>query len=153
MCIFFISLLSLCHLCFCLLQRPFSVHTQLRHAATHHSACFLQQPFTASLFFFSAAISSAASRKPLCALLLLFNSPFSFVFRFCSLFHHATLGLRPCTRFCLHSSRSLFFIVPFRSQLLCTAPLTSFFNDVLDSILSAINGTDAPTLLSVSFGV
>jgi len=28
-----------------------------------------------------------------------------------------------------------------------------FFNDVLDSILSAVNGTDAPTLLSVSFDI
>jgi len=47
----------------------------------------------------------------------------------------------------------LFFIVPFRSQLLCTAPLTSFFNDVFDRILSAVNGTDVPTLLSVSFDI
>jgi len=52
-CVLFVSLLSLCHLCFCLMQRPFSVHAQLRHAVTHHSACFLQQPFTASLLFFS----------------------------------------------------------------------------------------------------
>ena len=81
------------------------------------------------------------------------NSPFTSAFRLCFLFNHATLGLRPCLRFCLHSGHNLFFIVPFRSHLLCTAPLTSFFNDVFDRILSAVNGTDAPTLLSVSFDI
>jgi len=48
---------------------------------------------------------------------------------------------------------NLFFIVPFRSPLLCTEPLTSFFNDVFHRILSAVNGTDAPALLSVLFGI
>jgi len=72
LCFFFVSLLSLCHLCFCLMHRPFSVHAQLRHAVTHHSACFLQQPFTASLYFFLPLLSLSASRKPPCALLLLF---------------------------------------------------------------------------------
>jgi len=81
------------------------------------------------------------------------NSPFTSAIRLGFLFNHATLGLRPYPRFCLHSSHNLLFIVSFRSQLLCMAPLTSFFNDVLDSILSAVNGTDAPTLLSVSFGI
>jgi len=77
--------------------------------------------------------------------LFLFDSAFS------STKQHLAYGLAP--RFCLHSSHNLFFIVPFRSQLLCTALLTSFFNDVFDRILSAVNGTDAPALLSVSFGI
>ena len=137
--------------CFCLMHRPFSVHAQLRHAVRHHSVFFLQQPFTASLFFSPAAISSCIPQTTMCFsatfLILLSLLPF----RLCFLFNHATLGLWPCPRFCLHSGHNLFFIVPFRSQLLCTAPLTSFFNDVFDRILSAVNGTDAPTLLSVSF--
>jgi len=69
------------------------------------------------------------------------NSPFTSAFRLCFLFNHATLGLRPFPRFCLHSSHNLFFIVPFRSQLLCREPLTSFFNDVLDSICSRAKTT------------
>jgi len=68
---FYVSLLSLCHLCFCLMQRPFSVHAQHRHAVTHNSACFLQQRFNAFTLFHLLAFP-AASRKPLCALLLLF---------------------------------------------------------------------------------
>ena len=68
---FFVSLLSLCHLCFCLMQRPFSVHAQLRHAVTHHSAFFLQQRFNASMLFLPL-VFPAASRKTICALLLLF---------------------------------------------------------------------------------
>jgi len=44
-CILFVSLLSLCHLCFCLMQRPFSVHAQLRHAVTHRSAFFSPATF------------------------------------------------------------------------------------------------------------
>jgi len=67
LCFFFVSLLFLCHLCVCLVHRPFSVHAQLRHAVTHHSACFLQQPFTASLFFFSAAISSCIPQTTMCS--------------------------------------------------------------------------------------
>jgi len=64
-----------------------------------------------------------------------------------------TLGLLHWTSFLLHSSNNLTFITPFRSQLLCISPLMSFFNDVLDRILFAVNGTDAPTLLSVSFSI
>ena len=74
---FFVSLLSLCHLCFCLLQRPFSVHAQLRHAVTHHSAFFLQQRFNEFTLFHPLAFP-AASRKPLCVLLLLFKLSFHF---------------------------------------------------------------------------
>ena len=44
-CISFVSLLSLCHLCFCLMQRSFLVHAQLRHAVTHHSAFFSPATF------------------------------------------------------------------------------------------------------------
>ena len=116
--VLFVSLLSLCHLCFCLMQRPFSVHAQLRHAITHHSACFLQQRFTASLLFSPATISTCIPQTTMCFSVT--NSPFTFTFRLCFLFNQATLGLRPCPRFCLHSSHNLFFIVPFRSQLLCT---------------------------------
>jgi len=76
-CVLFVSLLSLCPLCFYLLQHPFSVHAQLRHAVTHHSAFFLQQRFNAFMLFHPLAFP-AVSRKPLCALLLLFSLSFHF---------------------------------------------------------------------------
>jgi len=59
------------HLRFYLLQRPLSVHDQLRHAPIHHSAFFLQRRFYASMLFLPLAFPTA-SRTPLCALLLLF---------------------------------------------------------------------------------
>jgi len=102
--------------------------------------------------FFLPLPSLPASRKPLCAFLLLtLLSLLPFDSAFCSTKQHLAYGFAPC--FCLHSSHDLFFIVPFHSQLLCRAPLLSFCNDVFDRILSAVNGTDAPTLLSVLFDI
>ena len=95
-CVLFVSLLSLCPLCFYLLQHPFSVHAQLRHAVTHHSACFLQQPFTAFLFFFSpAAISSCIPQTTMCssATFLTLLSLLSFDSAFCSTTQHLAYGL------------------------------------------------------------
>ena len=119
---------------------------------SHTSFCmFSPATFHRITVLFSPAAISSCIPQTTVLFCYFSNSPFTFLL--CILFHHATLGLRPCTHFCLNSSHSLSFIVPFRSQLLCTAPLTSFFHDVLDSNLSAVNGTDAPALLSVSFGV
>ena len=146
---------SLFHLRFYLLQHPLSVHDQLRHAAIHHSAFRIFSPATFQRIHAISPVS-ISGWLPQTTMwssvtfltdfsLLLFDSAF------CSTKQHLAYGLAP--RFCLHSSHNLFYIVPFRSLLLCTAPLTSFSNDVFDHILSTVNGTDAPALLSVSFGI
>ena len=122
---FFVSLLSLCHLCFCLMQRPFSVHAQLRHAVTHHSACFLQQPFTASLLFSPSTISSCISQTTMCFSVT--NTPFTFTFRLCFLFNQAPLGLRPCPWFLsAFQPHSLFHRAFSQSTALMTFTIASF---------------------------
>ena len=88
--------------------------------------------------FFLQLPSLAASRNHLVLFCYFSNSPFTSAFQLCFLFNHATLGLRPCPRFCLHSGHNHFFIVPFRSQLLailvaryCPALIVAIFGNFL----------------------
>ena len=106
-----------------------------------------------SAFFSPATISSCIPQTTMCssATFLTLLSLLPLDSAFCSTTQHLAYSLA-LVFVCIPATIS-FFIVPFRGQLICTGLLTSFFNDVFNRILSAVNGIDAPTLLSVSFDI
>jgi len=152
----FFSLLSLFHLCFGLLQRPFSVHAQLRHAATQTFRIFFSSkasPYSCSFSGYHFMMHSA-----MCSLLFLSNTPFSFAFRLCCLFnkqHFMTYYLGP--RFSAFQPQSHFYrgfsqSVPLHLHSTSTE-LSQWRCGSHPFRLSEVNGTDAPALPSVLSGI
>ena len=135
--------ISLFHCCLCVLFAFVCCNVHFRSTPSYAmQSHIILHVFSSNLSqhpcFFLQLPSLAASRNHLVLFCYFSNSPFTSAFQLCFLFNHATLGLRPCPRFCLHSGHNHFFIVPFRSQLLailvaryCPALIVAIFGNFL----------------------